>query len=128
MFSADLRYFVANKNLLEHACNSLSIIEEVSKHEKFDSLAYQFKGGLKEHMGSAEGSPFRVTLVSTLGCHRSVAAAIILKAYCEKTGYGARIEHLSESSWGKTCRSCDFCKPSRFKDKLISTKVLEMMV
>ena len=121
-------YFVANAKLKEHAGYHMLIVEEVAKHGYFDSLINDFKAGVKEHMESGQEPPFRVTLVSTLGCHRAVAAAIILKAFCEKTGHEARIENLSESSWGKICRSCDFCMPSRAKDQLISMKVLELMV
>jgi hypothetical protein len=119
-----------NRSLLGHTGNHYDIMESVGNHEEFDSIAAEFVRGLEAHFKIGKAPPYRAMLVSTSGCHRSVAMGNILKAYCEKVGHMATIEHLSERSWGTRglCVSCSKCGPSRQKDKMIWWKVLEMMV
>jgi hypothetical protein len=119
-----------NLRLLCHTGNHYDIMESVGNHEKFDGIAAEFVARLQTHFKSGEAPTYRALLVCKSGCHRSVAMGNILKAYCEKMGHMATIEHLSERSWGTRglCVSCSKCSPSRQKDKMISLKVLEMMV
>ena len=109
----------------EHTGYNIQILRSIVKDPNFESLARNAHQELLDEFSADDKEPFRAMFVCNHGCHRSVAAAIIMKEVWLKMGY--RVggpHHVSKKKWQerRLCLKCAQCDDGHWgREEVIAT-------